>query len=286
MLALHSFAPYPQMRFGLKDGKHAISAVHTPRQNHLLAALPVSDCERLLPDLEPVALPPGRTIYGAGNRQRHLYFLTAGIVARFYVMQSGASTEFAITGSEGVIGVASFLGGESTPSQAVVVCAGYAYRMRADRLRHEFVHGGSLAHLLLRYTGALIAQTAQTVVCNRHHSVEQQLCRSLLLILDRSPSKELTMTHELIANMLGVRREAVTAAAGKLQAAGLIQYERGRISVLDRPKLEAQVCECYAVDKLEYDRLLRPESTVGNADPDSGCRTVPVGKSPTQSELT
>jgi CRP-like cAMP-binding protein len=256
-----SFQPYPEMRFASKASKRAVAAQHSPRQNRLLAALPLEDYERLLSDLEPVPLPLAWTVHRAGDREKYLYFLTAGIVSRFYVMQNGASAEFAVTGSEGVIGVASFLGGESTPSQAVVLSAGYAYRLRADLLKSAFRHDRPLAHLLLRYTQALITQMAQTAVCNRHHSLEQQLCRWILSSLDRLPSRELTMTHELIADMLGVRREGVTEAAGKLQKAGLIHYSRGHIAVLDRPRLEAQACECYAVVKREYDRLLRPENT-------------------------
>jgi CRP-like cAMP-binding protein len=251
-----SFQPYPETCFASKDRERAVCAQHAPRQNRLLAALPPEDYERLLPDLEPVPLPLGWTVHRAGDREKYLYFLTAGIVSRFYVTQNGASAEIAVTGSEGVIGVASFLGGESTPSQAVVLSAGYAYRLGANLVKNEFEHDGPLPHLLLRYTLALIAQTAQTAVCNRHHSLEQQLCRWILSSLDRLPSNELTMTQELIAHMLGVRREGVTEAAGKLQKAGLIHYSRGHIAVLDRPKLEAQVCECYAVVKREYDRLL------------------------------
>jgi CRP-like cAMP-binding protein len=251
-----SFLSYPETCFASTDRKRAVFAQHMPRQNRLLAALPVEDYERLLPDLEPVPLPLGWTIHGANDREQYLYFLTAGIVSRVYVMENGASAEFAVTGSEGVIGVASFLGGESTPSQAVVLSAGYAYRLGAGLLKDEFNHNGRLPHLLLRYTQSLITQMAQTAVCNRHHSVEQQLCRLILSSLDRLPSNELTMTQELIANMLGVRREGVTEAAGKLQKAGLIHYSRGHIAVLDRPQLEAQVCECYAVVKREYDRLL------------------------------
>ena len=251
-----SFRPHAKMRFASAHRKRDVSTPHTPMQNHLLAALPLEDYERLLPDLEPVPLPLGWTIHRGGDREKYLYFLTAGIVSKFYVTQSGASTEFAVTGSEGVIGVASFLGGESMPSQSVVLSAGYAYRLRADLLKNEFEHNGPLAHLLLRYTQALIAQTGQIAVCNRHHTLVQQLCRCILSRLDRLPSRELTMTQELIANMLGVRRESVTEAAGKLQKAGLIHYIRGHIAVLDRPRLEAQVCECYAVVKREYDRLL------------------------------
>ena len=196
MLEQHSFQPYPRTRFESRDRRHAVSAPHAPRQNHLLAALPREDYERLLPHLEPVPLPLGWTVYGAGDRQKYLYFLTAGIVSRFYVTENGASAEFAVTGSEGVIGVALFLGGESTPSQAVVLSAGYAYRLEADLLKNEFEHDGPLPHLLLRYTQALITQTAQTAVCNRHHSLEQQLCRWILSCLDRLPSNELTMTQE------------------------------------------------------------------------------------------
>jgi len=261
MLEQHSFRPYPETRFASRDRMYGMSAQHTPRQNQLLAALPLEDYERLLPDLEPVSLPLGWTIHGAGDREKYLYFLTAGIVSRFYVTENGASAEFAVTGSEGVIGVASFLGGESTPSQAVVLSAGFAYRLRADLLKNEFEHNGPLPQLLLRYTQALIAQAGQIAVCNRHHSLKQRLCRWILSCLDRLPSNELTMTHDLIATMLGVRREGVTEVAGKLQKAGLIHYSRGHITVLDRAALETRTCECYAVVKKEFDRLL-PEVIV------------------------
>jgi CRP-like cAMP-binding protein len=227
-----------------------------PRQNRLLAALSDADYGRLLPHLEPIPLELGRAIYESGSHQGFVYFPTTSIVSLLYVMEDGASAEIAIVGNEGVVGIALFMGGESTPSRAVVQSAGYGYRMRAGALTAEFGQGGELQHVLLRYTQALITQMAQTAVCNRHHSVEQQLCRWLLLSLDRLPSNELTMTQELIANMLGVRREGVTEAAGHLQAAGLIHYSRGRITVIDRPSLEARVCECYAVVKREYDRLL------------------------------
>jgi CRP-like cAMP-binding protein len=268
MLGRDLFRPYPETHFDFAsmDRRPGVSTQHTPRQNRLLAALPLEDYERLLPDLEPVPLPPGWIVHGAGEPENHLYFLTAGIVSRFYVTQNGASAEFAVTGSEGVIGIASFLSGASMPSQAVVLSAGYAYRLGADLLQSEFEHDGPLPHLLLRYTQALIAQTGQIAVCNRHHPLEQQLCRWILSILDRLPSNELAMTQELIADMLGVRRESVTEAAGKLQKAGLIHYSRGHIAVLDRARLEAQVCECYAVVKREYDRLLpnigKPKSLV------------------------
>jgi CRP-like cAMP-binding protein len=236
--------------------KRGVSGPHTPKQNHLLAALPAADYERLLADLELVSLPLGWAVYESGGHLGYLYFPTDSIVSLLYVMENGASAEIAVTGNDGVVGIALFMGGESTPNRAVVQSAGYAYRLSAAVLKREFEHGGPLQHLLLRYTQALITQMAQTAVCNRHHSVEQQLCRWLLLSLDRLSSNELTMTQELIANMLGVRREGVTEAAGKLQAAGLIEYSRGKITVLDRPKLEKQVCECYAVVKREMERLL------------------------------
>ncbi len=236
------------------------SAQPAPRHNQILAALPADDYARLLPDLVPVSLPLGWTLHGAGDRERHLYFLTAGIVSRLYVLENGASAEFAVTGSEGAVGVASFLGGESTPSQALVLGAGHAYRLGADILRREFAHSSPLARLLLRYTQALIAQTGQIAVCNRHHLLEQQLCRWILSCVDRLPSDQLTMTHELIAHMLGVRREGVTEAAARLQAAGLIHYTRGHITLLDRPRLEAHACECYAVIKREYGRMFGREN--------------------------
>ena len=229
---------------------------HGPRYNHLLAALQPADYDRLLPHLELQSLALGLALYESGDTQGYLYFPTTSIVSLLYVMEDGSSAEIAVVGDEGIVGIALFMGGESTPSRAVVQSAGYAYKLRASMLKTEFGRGGDLQHLLLRYTQALITQMAQTAVCNRHHSVEQQLCRWLLLSLDRLSSNELTMTQELIANMLGVRREGVTEAAGRLQAAGLIHYSRGRIAVLDRPRLETRVCECYAVVKREYDRLL------------------------------
>ena len=234
----------------------AVTGKHSPRQNHLLAALPMADYERLLPDLELVPLPLGWAVYEAGGPQGYVYFPTTSIVSLLYVMEDGASAEIAVTGFDGLIGIALFMGGESTASRAVVQSAGYGYRLRAAALKREFKLGGQLQILALRYTQALITQMAQTAVCNRHHTLEQQLCRWLLLSLDRLPSNELSMTQELIANMLGVRREGVTEAAGTLQAEGLIHYSRGKITVLDRPKLEQRVCECYAVVKKEFDRLL------------------------------
>ena len=229
---------------------------HSPKQNHLLASLPAADYARLQSRLELVPMPLGWSVYESGGHQGYVYFPTNSIVSLLYVMENGASAEMAITGNEGLVGIALFMGGETTPSRAVVQSAGHAYRLKAAVLRREFEHGGALQNLLLRFTQALITQMAQTAVCNRHHSVEQQLCRWLLLSMDRLPGNELRMTQELIANMLGVRREGVTEAAGKLQEAGLINYSRGHITVLNRPKLEKQVCECYAVVKREVDRLL------------------------------
>ncbi len=210
-------------------------------------------------------MPLGRAIYESGDRLAHVFFPTEGIVSLLYVTEDGASAEIAVTGSEGVVGISLFMGGESTPSYAIVQSAGQAYRLGAEILKRQFERGGDLQHLLLRYTQALITQMAQTAVCNRHHTVEQQLCRWLLLSLDRLPSNELHMTQELIANMLGVRREGVTDAAGRLQDAGLIHYQRGQIIVLDRPQLEQRVCECYAVVKREFDRLLAYKPIAGNA---------------------
>jgi CRP-like cAMP-binding protein len=231
-------------------------SAHDPVQNYLLAALPAGDRMRLFPRLELFPLPLGGVLYESGSELKHVYFPTEGIVSLLYVMQDGSSAEIAVVGNEGAVGISLFMGGESTPSRAVVQSAAFAYRLKADALKIEFARGGELQHLLLRYTQALITQMAQTAVCNRHHSVEQQLCRWLLLSLDRLPSNELTMTQELIANMLGVRREGVTLAARKLQELGLINYSRGRIVVTDRAGLEASVCECYAVVKKESDRLL------------------------------
>jgi len=233
-----------------------MSSPHTPKQNHLLDALPAADYARLLPDLELIPMPLGWAVYESGGKLGYMYFPTTSIVSLLYVMESGASAEIAITGNEGLVGISLFMGGESTPSRAVVQSEGNGYRLSESILKREFAMGGNLQHLALRYTQALITQMSQTAVCNRHHSVDQQLCRWLLLSLDRLPGNELRMTQELIANMLGVRREGVTEAAGHLQADGLIHYSRGKITVLDRPKLERRVCECYAVVKKEFDRLL------------------------------
>ena len=229
-----------------------------PRQNQLLAALPPDIQRNWMPLLEAVALPLGKVLYESGSTMRHVYFPTTAIVSLLYVLEDGASAEIAVVGHEGIVGISLFMGGESTPSRAVVQSAGRGYRLPARALMQEFDQAGAVMHLALRYTQALITQMAQTAVCNRHHSLDQQLCRWLLLSLDRLPSSDLVMTQELIANMLGVRREGVTEAAGNLQRAGLIRYQRGRISVLDRAGLEQRTCECYAVVKKEYARLLPP----------------------------
>ncbi|MDH4559171.1 Crp/Fnr family transcriptional regulator [Pseudomonas sp. BN417] len=228
----------------------------SPLQNHLLSALPKEVQQRLVPQLELVPLPLGKVLYESGDTLRHVYFPTDSIVSLLYVMENGSSAEISVVGNEGLIGLAVFMGGESTPSRAIVQSAGHAYRLQGQRLKAEFNRHGELLQLMLRYTQALITQMAQTAVCNRHHSIDQQLCRWLLLSLDRLPTNHLKMTQELIANMLGVRREGVTDAAGKLQKLGVIEYSRGHITVLDRPKLEALSCECYAVVKKETDRLL------------------------------
>jgi len=224
--------------------------------NHLLSVLPEAEWERIGPHIVEVDMPLGQVVYESGDRLHHVYFPSTAIVSLLYVMENGASGEIAIVGNEGVVGIALFMGGETTPSRAVVQSAGKAYRLEARILKEEFHRAGPTQRLLLRYTQALITQMAQTAVCNRHHSIDQQLCRWLLLSIDRLPSNELKMTQELIANMLGVRRPGVTEAAMKLQDAGLIRYSYGHIEVLDRPGLEKRVCECYAVVKREFDRLL------------------------------
>jgi CRP-like cAMP-binding protein len=225
-------------------------------QNHLLSALPKAERLRWQPQLEAVDLPLGLVLHESGLPMSHVYFPTTAIVSLLYVMEDGASAEIAVVGSEGIVGISLFMGGESTPSRAVVQSAGKGWRLSSRLIKEAFGRSGPVMHLLLRYTQALITQMAQTAVCNRHHTLDQQLCRWLLLSLDRLRSNELAMTQELIANMLGVRREGVTEAALKLQAAGLIRYARGHITVTDRPGLEGRTCECYAVVKKEYDRLL------------------------------
>jgi CRP-like cAMP-binding protein len=227
-----------------------------PSQNFLLAALPGPDFERLAAQLELVTLPLGERLYGPGEQLQHAYFPVSAIVSLHYVMESGATAETAGVGNEGMVGVSLFMGGDTTPSSAVAQAAGQAYRLERHRLLQEFQRAGLLQRLLLRYTQALMTQVTQTAACNRHHSVEQRLCRWLLLAVDRSPGRELVMTHELVAGMLGVRREGVTEAAGRLQQAGCISYRRGHIAVLDRSRLEARACECYAVVRKETARLL------------------------------
>ena len=233
-----------------------IAPPHSPNQNFLLSALPTAEFARVAPHLELVPMPLGEILFEPGGRLQHAYFPTTSIVSLHYVMESGQSSESAGVGSEGVVGISLFMGGETTPSSAVVKTAGHGYRLGTHTLMEEFNRSGVMQRLLLRYTQALIAQMAQTAACNRHHSVEQQLCRWLLSTADRVPTRELTMTQELVASMLGVRREGITGAAGSLQDAGFIRYRRGHITVLDRAGLEARSCECYAVVKNEMNRLL------------------------------
>lgn len=233
-----------------------MSIVHTPSQNHLLSALLNAEFDRLSPHLELVPMRLGDVLYESGEKMQYVYFPTTSIISLHYLLEGGGSSEIAGVGNEGLLGIALFMGGNTTPSRAVVQTGGYAYRLKAQILMDEFNRGGPMLHLLLRYTQALITQMSQTAVCNRHHSVEQQLCRWLLLTLDRMSTNELTITQELIANTLGVRREGITEAAGKLQQAGYISYRRGHITVLDRTGLESKVCECYEVVKKEFARLL------------------------------
>jgi CRP-like cAMP-binding protein len=246
----------------------------SPKQNHLLGAIPEAEWDRFAPHLTPVALGLGEVIYESGTNQPHVYFPIDSIVSLLYTLEDGSSAEIAIVGNEGLVGISLFMGGDTTPSRAVVQSAGDAFRMKAQWIREEFILARSVQQLFLRYTQALLTQMAQTAVCNRHHSVDQQLCRWLLMSLDRLPSNELKMTQELIANMLGVRREGVTEAAGKLQHAGVIEYRRGRITVLDRPRLEQMACECYQVVKKEFARLLPWDNgqvpSVANGDRKTG----------------
>jgi CRP-like cAMP-binding protein len=244
-------SPFPK---SATEGARVVS--HDLERNRLLAVLPRPECDRWLPLLEPVDLRLGQVLHESGVTLDHVYFPTGAIVSLLYVMANGASAEIAVVGDDGIVGVSLFMGGESTPSRAVVQSAGWAFRLKAQQLMDEFNRNGPVRHLLLRYTQALITQMAQTAVCNRHHSLDQQLCRWLLLSLDRLEGCELLMTQELIANMLGVRREGVTEAATKLQLAGLIRYTRGHITVMDRAGLEQRTCECYAVVRREYERLL------------------------------
>ena len=238
-----------------------MAALPDPKENQLLAALPDAEWQRWEPHLEGVQMPLGEVLYESGSALAHVYFPTTSIVSLLYVMEDGASAEIAVVGHEGIVGVSLFMGGETTPSRAVVQSAGAGFRLKAQLIKDEFKKAPVL-HLLLRYTQALITQMAQTAVCNRHHTLDQQLCRWLLLSLDRLKGSELVMTQELISNLLGVRREGVTESALKLQKSGLIRYSRGRITVLDRPGLENRSCECYAVVKKEYDRLLPDQLAV------------------------
>ena len=233
-----------------------MTSPHSPNQNRLLAALPAAEFQRLSPHLELVPMALGKVLYEPGGQLQSAYFPTTAVVSLHYVMKSGASAESAGVGNEGVVGVSLFMGGDTTPSSAVVQIAGHAYRLEARLLKEEFNRAGLMQHLLLRYTQALLTQMSQTAACNRHHAVEQQLCRWLLLTIDRVPSQEVIVTQELVASMLGVRREGITEAAGRLQRAGFISYRRGHIAVLDRSGLEARACECYAVVRKESARLL------------------------------
>ena len=246
-----------------------MSAQHSPKQNHLLAALPAEVFNRIIPHLELIKMPLGEVLYESGGQLHHVYFPTTAIVSLYYVMEDGASAEIAGVGNEGVLGISLFMGGNTTPGRATVQTGGFGYRLKWRYMLDEFNRiggrrSGALQNLLLRYTQALLTQMSQTAVCNRYHSVEQQLCRWLLLTLDRLPTNELTITHELISNMLGVRREGVTETAGNLQRAGLISYRRGHITVLDRPGLETHACECYNVVKKEFHRLLSDTSAANS----------------------
>jgi CRP-like cAMP-binding protein len=229
---------------------------HATTQNHLLAAFPAEEYARVGDALELIPMPLGLVLSESGGKMHHVYFPTTCIVSLLYVLRDGSSAEIGVVGNEGIVGISLFMGGNTTPSRAVVRSAGHGYRLKVALLQEEFNRGGAVMRLLLRYTQSLITQMTQTAVCNRHHTVEQQLCRALLLSLDRMTVQSLTMTQELISSMLGVRREGVTEAAGRLQKAGLIRYSRGHIDVLDRPGLEKAVCECYGVVKVEYDRLM------------------------------
>lgn len=233
-----------------------MTLTHDPRKNHLLGTLPYDEYQRLEPHLECVELTPGQMLAESGQVMRHAFFPVDAIVSLLNVMEDGKTTEISLVGMDGIVGISLFMGGETTPTRAIVQSAGTAYRLRRQLLKDEFYRAGPLQRMLLRYTQALITQMAHTAICNRHHSLDQQLCRLLLLSLDRLPTNEMVMTQELIANMLGVRREGVTKAAGKLQGARLISYSRGSIHILDRPGLEERACECYSVVKMEYDRLL------------------------------
>jgi len=257
-----------------------MDTLQSPDQNRLLAALPTAEFEHIAPHLEWIALPLGEVLYESGGQLQYVYFPTTAIVSLHYVMENGASSEIAGVGKEGIVGTSLFMGGNTTPSRVIVSTGGHGYRLKARVLLEEFHRAegrraGILQHLLLRYTQALLTQISQTAVCNRHHSVQQQLCRWLLQTLDRAPSNELTITQELIAGLLGVRREGITEAAGHLQQAGCINYRRGHITVLDRQGLESRACECYAVVKKEHDRLLPKQQGRQAVLPDSQANPAP-----------
>ena len=252
----HPISAKPSVERRKAPRRPGIASAHNPKKNQLLAAMPAAGLARWLPHLELFAMPLGQVLYESGSIEKYVYFPTTAIVSLLYVMKDGDSAEIAVIGNEGIVGVSLLMGGDSTPSRAVVQSAGKGFRLSAEMIKDEFDQAGPVTHLLLRYIQALITQMAQTAVCNRHHSLDQQLCRWLLVSLDRLPGNELVMTQELIANMLGVRREGVTEGALKLQKSGMIKYSRGRITVLDRHGLEKRCCECYAVVKKEYDRLL------------------------------
>ncbi len=264
MLLLQPSRQHQGARIAAREGWRGLHAPSDPRRNHLLAALPPETYARLRPDLTPVDLPKGSIIHGAGHLERYLYFVTEGIVSRMYTTASGESAESAVTGREGVIGIASILGGRSMPGWALVLSDSFSFRLGVELLGREIQHDCPLSRVLLRYTDSLIGQTGRIAACNRHHSLEQRLSRWILSCLDRMEATEMTMTHEDIAQMLGVRREGVTQTAGNLQGAGLIHCGRGRLGVLDRKGLEARACECYAVLKRERERLIRPGSKMGD----------------------
>jgi len=273
----HPLVPSDQADIVLRDRVRAEFVLHTPRRNDILAALPPDEYDRLLPNLEPFSLPLGWTIHRAGDHHKYLYFITDGIVSRFHTTADGMSSELSATGSEGIVGIALFLGGQSTLSEALVVSTGYAYRLRAGALQAEIARRGALPHLLLRYIQALMTQTEQIATCNRRHTLRQQFTRWILSCLDRLRANELTVTHELIAHVLGVRRESITEAAGKLQQEGLIHLSRGHIVVLDRARLEAQACECHAAVRREYHRLLSAQGSIRGAGPSAYMAPVASG---------
>lgn len=261
MLGIKSFRVHPEARSAFSHRLRTVPVEHQPRQNRLLATLPEADYARLLPDLEPVPLLAGQILHYANEHEPHLYFITSGLVVRYCELKNGETTEFALTGCDGVIGIASFLSGESTPFWAEALSAGFAYRLAGRLVAREFAQTSPLARILLRYLHALMVEIGQITVCNRHHSLEERLCRWLLSSQDRLNSAELAVTHELISHVLGVRREGVTQALGSLRNAGLIDQTRGHIILLDRPRLEALVCECYAIVRQEHDARLIPETS-------------------------